>query len=95
MGNWSPYSEEWEKQRIKRAIADAEAKRIAFEQKPRIYQAIVKFVSTIRYYFELLVIRVRMLFDRQYRDEVHHITEDDAKTLRAIVDILKDDDESS
>ena len=38
MGNWSPYSEEWEKQHIKKMIENSETARLAFEKKPWIYK---------------------------------------------------------
>lgn len=40
MGNWSPYSKEWEKQHLKKMMEEIEAARIAFEKKPWIYKSI-------------------------------------------------------
>ena len=37
MGNWSPYSEEWEKQHLKKMIEKSETARLTFEKKPWIY----------------------------------------------------------
>ena len=34
MGNWSPYSEEWEKQHARKVIENTNAARIEFEKKP-------------------------------------------------------------
>ena len=34
MGNWSSYSEGWEKQHAKKVIENANAARIEFEKKP-------------------------------------------------------------
>ena len=68
MGNWSPYSEEWEKQHVRKVIENANATRIEFEKKPWAYKAIVRASGTIRYYWSLLKIRVRMFFDREYGD---------------------------
>ena len=41
MGNWSPYSKEWERQHLQKIIDGAETARIEFEKKPWIYKAIV------------------------------------------------------
>lgn len=76
MGNWSPYNEEWEKQHAKKVIENANAARIEFEKKPWAYKAIVRASGTISYYLSFLKIRVRMLFDREYRDEVNRVTKD-------------------
>ena len=93
MGNWSPYSEEWEKQHARKVIENANAARIAFEKKPWAYKAIVRASGTISYYLSFLKIRVRMLFDREYRDEVNRVTKDlEEKGLKAIADILTENE---
>lgn len=94
MGNWSPYSEEWEKQRARKVIEDSNAARIEFEKKPWAYKAIVRASGTISYYWSLLVVRARMFFDREYQDEVNRATKDlEKKGIKAIADILTDDAE--
>ena len=94
MGNWSPYSEEWEKQHARKVIENANAARIEFEKKPWVYKAIVRASGTISYYWSLLIIRVRMFFDQEYRDEVNRVTKDlEEKGIKAIADILTDDTE--
>ena len=94
MGNWSPYSEEWEKQHVKKVIENANAAWIEFEKKPWAYKAIVRASKTISYYWSLLSIHVRMFFDREYRDEVNRVTKDlEGKGIKAIADILTDDTE--
>ena len=42
MGNWSPYSEEWEKQHLKKIMNETEPARVEFEKKPWIYKAAVR-----------------------------------------------------
>ncbi len=85
MGNWSPYSEEWEKQRINKKAEEARA---AYEKNPRLYRA----MGTIRSYETLLLIHLRRLFDRKYREEMVSMQE---KTLNFFVDMVKDDDTMS
>ncbi len=86
MGNWSPYSKEWEKQRINKKAAEARA---TFDAKPRPYQAYHRFKGTISYYWTLLVIRLRRLFDRKYREEMDNMEEE---TIKFFVDMVKDDE---
>ena len=96
MGNWSPFSEEWEKQQIKKMIEKSETSRLAFEKKPWIYKAIVRLLKTIQYYLSLMAIHIRMTFDRKYREEVNHAVDGlEEKTLRAIADMMNDDKKDS
>lgn len=83
MGNWSPYSEEWEKQRINRKA------QAAFEAKSRAYQAYHRLKGTISYYWTLLAIQIRRLFDRKYREEMDSMEE---KGIQFFVDMVKDDE---
>ncbi len=93
MGNWSPYSEEWEKQRVKKIITETNAARIEFEKKPPIYKALYRFAGTMRYYSSLLFIHFRRLFDRKYREEMEReIDEADDKALRYLAELLKEDE---
>ena len=92
MGNWSPYSEEWEKQRLEKAMDQLNAERRAFEKKPKPYKAMVRLCKTIKYYGSLAVIHIRMVFDRKYREEVRHsVDEMDDKMIRFLADIAKAD----
>ena len=92
MGNWSPYSKEWEKQHLQKIIDGAETARIEFEKKPWIYKAIVRLGQTISYYWSLLVIRIRMLFDYEYRQEMQQATKGlEEKVLRAVVDFVNEE----
>ena len=92
MGNWSPYSKEWERQHLQKTIDGAEAARLEFEKKPRIYKAIVRLGQTISYYWSLLLIRIRMLFDREYRQEMQQATKGlEEKVLRAVVDFVNEE----
>ena len=96
MGNWSPYSEEWEKQHLKKMIEKSETARLAFEKKPWIYKATVRSLKTIQYYLSLMAIHIRMIFDRKYREEVNHAVDGlEEKTLRAIVDMMNHDKKDS
>lgn len=96
MGNWSPYSEEWEKQHLKKMIEKSETARLTFEKKPWIYKATVRLLKTIQYYLSLMAIHIRMIFDRKYREEVKHAVDGlEEKTLRAIVDMMNDDKKDS
>ncbi len=96
MGNWSPYSEEWEKQHLKKMIEKSETARLAFEKKPWVYKAIVRLLKTIQYYSSLLAIHIRMIFDRKYREEVTHAVDSlEEKTLSAIVDLVNEDKKDS
>ena len=70
MGNWSPYSEYWEKQRVKKIIKEAKNTHAEFEKKPRIYKKAVKFYGTIQYYCTLLSIHIHRVLNRKYRDEM-------------------------
>ena len=63
MGNWSPYSEEWEKQHLKKIMKETESARVEFEKKPWIYKAAVRLWQTIEYYGWLLAITIRKVFD--------------------------------
>ncbi len=89
MGNWSPYSEEWERQRIEKFIEKADAARKEFEKKPRIYKTIVRGIASIKYYGSLFAIHTRMIFDRQYREQVIRET-DDMKGMEAIIEIFRE-----
>lgn len=89
MGNWSPYSEEWEQQRIEKFIEKADAVRREFEKKPRIYKAIVRGIASIKYYCSLFAIHTRMIFDRKYREQIIRET-DDMKGMQGIIDIFKE-----
>jgi hypothetical protein len=92
MGNWSPYSKEWERQHLQKIIDGAETARIEFEKKPWIYKAIVRLGQTISYYWSLLVIRIRMLFDYEYRQEMQQATKGlEEKVLRAVVDFVNEE----
>ena len=92
MGNWSPYSKEWERQHLQKIIDGAETARIEFEKKPRIYKAIVRLGQTISYYWSLLVIRIRMLFDHKYRQEMQQATKGlEEKVLRTVVDFVNEE----
>ncbi len=94
MGNWSPYSEEWEKQHARKVIENANATRTEFEKKPWAYKAIVTATGTISYYWSLLILHIRVLFDREYRKEVNQARKDfEEKGLKTIVDILTEDSE--
>ena len=96
MGNWSPYSEEWEKQHLKKMIENSETARLAFEKKPWIYKVTVRSLKTIQYYLSLMAIHIRMIFDRKYREEVNHAVNGlEEKTLRAIVDFVNEDKKDS
>lgn len=95
MGNWSSYSEEWEKQRIRRMIDETEAARIAFERKLRTYKAMVRLLETIKYYWTLLSVHIRMTIDRAYREEIKQGTDGlEEKTIKAIADAVKEDKNS-
>lgn len=92
MGNWSPYSKEWEKQHLQKIIDGAETARLEFEKKPWIYKATVRLGQTISYYWSVLVIRIRMLFDREYRQEMQQATKGlEEKVLRAVVDFVNEE----
>ena len=92
MGNWSPYSKEWERQHLQKIIDGAETARIEFEKKPWIYKAIVRLGQTISYYWSLLVIRIRMLFDHEYRQEMQQATKGlEEKVLRAVADLVNEE----
>ena len=92
MGNWSPYSKEWERQHLQKIIDGAETARIEFEKKPWIYKAIVRLGQTISYYWSLLVIRIRMLFDHDYRQEINQATNElEEKILKAAVDMVNEE----
>ena len=89
MGNWSPYSEEWERQRIEKFIEKADAARKEFEKKPWLYKAVIRGIQTIRYYGSLFTIHVRMIFDRKYREKVIRETEE-MKGMQGIIDIFRE-----
>ena len=92
MGNWSPYSKEWERQHLQKIIDGAETARIEFEKKPWIYKAIIRLGQTISYYWSLLVIRIRMLFDHEYRQEMQQATKGlEEKVLRAVADLVNEE----
>ena len=92
MGNWSPYSKEWERQHLQKIIDGAETARVEFEKKPRIYKAIIRLGQTISYYWSLLLIRIRMLFDHEYRQEMQQATKGlEEKVLRAVVDFVNEE----
>lgn len=89
MGKWSQYSEEWEQQRIEKFIEKADIARREFEKKPWLYKAIVRGLTTIKYYGALCGIHARMLFDRKYREEIKRET-DHMDGIQAIVDLIKE-----
>ena len=92
MGNWNPYSKEWEKQHLQKIIDGAETARLEFEKKPWIYKAIVRLWGTISYYWSLLVLHIRKIFDREYRQEVKQATNElEEKILRSAVDMVNDE----
>ena len=92
MGNWSPYSKEWERQHLQKIIDDAENARLEFEKKPWIYKVIIRLGETISYYWSLLVIRIRILFDHEYRQEIKQATDGlEEKILRAAVDMVNEE----
>ena len=86
MGNWSPYSEEWEQQRIQKALGqmaeDYAHKKAAFERLPRPIQALIKAGQTIHYYIDIAYIQLRKKVDRRYRQEM----ETGVKQLKGIVE---------
>lgn len=92
MGNWSPYSEEWERQRIKKFIEENDTARKEFEKKPCLYKMTVRLWETVKYYGSLLTIHFRMLIDREYRKEMKQITNDlEEKVFITIVNVVKED----
>ena len=92
MGNWSPYSEEWERQRIKRVIEENDTARKAFEKKPWPYKMAVRLWETVKYYGSLLTIHFHMLIDREYRKEMKQITDDlEEKVFQTVVSMTKKD----
>ena len=88
MGAWSQYSEEWEKQRAERILAEMEAARQEFERKPRAYKAAMRFIGTVRYYWSFVCVHIRRLFDRHYREEMEALLERDV--IKTMAEILKD-----
>ena len=92
MGNLSHYSKQWYRQHLQKIIDGAETARIEFEKKPWIYKAIVRLGQTISYYWSLLLIRIRMLFDHEYRQEMQQATKGlEEKVLRAVVDFVNEE----
>ena len=92
MGNWSPYSEEWEKNRIRKVIDETEAARREFEQKPWLYKVIVKYWGTICYYWNLLKVHIRMFFDRDYREKMKHEIDGGIKVFADMIRKYQEDD---
>ncbi|MBR5108834.1 MAG: hypothetical protein IK099_01465 [Clostridia bacterium] len=91
MGNWSPYSEEWEKQRTKKIIEENDKTRKEFEQKKWLYKASVRFLETIKYYSSLLLIHFHMLVDREYRKEMKQLTSNlENNVFRPFVNMLQE-----
>ena len=74
MGNWSPYSEEWEQQRVQKALGqiaeDYTHKKAAFERLPRPIQALIKAGQTIHYYIDIAFIQIRKRIDRKHREKM-------------------------
>ena len=92
MGNWSPYSKEWERQHLQKIIDGAETVRLEFEKKPWIFKAIIRLGQTIIYYWSILLIRIRMLFDHEYRQEMQQATKGlEEKVLRAVADLVNEE----
>ena len=74
MGNWSPYSEEWEKAHVE-SVLDIAAEecvhnKAVFEGLPRPVQALIKAGQTARYYLDIALIQIRKRIDRKYREEM-------------------------
>ncbi len=91
MGNWSPYSQAWEKQRVEKTMDQLNARRSAFEKKPKLLRALVRFCQTIAYYGALWGMHLRMVFDRKYREEARQSLDGmEEKMLRRLADIAKD-----
>ena len=67
MGNFSPYSEEWEKQHIQRQM---EAIREKQKNDPWSLRLLVKAHSRIRFLEDLIVIHVKMLYTGKTREEL-------------------------
>ena len=89
MGNWSPYSEEWEKQHIRKIIKEAKTAYCEFEKKPKIYKVLFRLRQTIAYYGWLLEITIRKAFDRKFREEIHQSVSDmEEKAIKAIADLM-------
>ena len=89
MGNWSPYSEEWEKQHIRKIIKEAKTAYIEFEKKPGIYKVLCRLRQTIEYYLWFLAITIRKTFDRKYREEMYQtVSSMEEKTIKAIADLM-------
>ena len=70
MGNWSPYSEEWEKQHVQKVIEEAQKQFDEFEKKPWLYKKIFMLKGTIGYYCSVVKIEIRKFFDKEYRDRI-------------------------
>ena len=67
MGNFTPYSEEWEKQHIQRQM---EAIREKQKNDPWPLRLLVKAHSRIRFLEDLIVIHVKMLYTGKTREEL-------------------------
>ena len=74
MGYFSPYSEEWERQRIKKTLdqmaMEYQRKKAAFNRLPRLIQALVRAGQTAGYYLTIFRIYLQKKFYRKYRQEV-------------------------
>ena len=67
MGNFTPYSEEWEKQHIQRQMEDIREKQ---KNDPWPLRLLVKAHSRIRFLEDLIVIHVKMLYTGKTREEL-------------------------
>ena len=74
MGKFSPYSEEWERQRIKKTLdqmaMEYQRKKAAFNRLPRPIQALVRAGQSVSYYLPIFRIYLRKKVDRQYHQEM-------------------------
>lgn len=74
MGKFSPYSEEWEKARIKKALDQMSAeylhRKAAFEKLPRPIQAFIRAGQTVSYCCSIAWIGVRKAVNPRYRREM-------------------------
>lgn len=76
-------------------IDETEAARLAFERKPKIYKTTVRLLETIKYYWALPVVHIRMGIDREYREEIKQGTDGlEEKTIKAIADAVNEDKNS-
>ena len=72
MGNFSPYSEEWEKQHmnkvITRAMEEYAQRKAAFEKLPKPIQLLIIAGEKTSYYVDIAYIQIRKCVDRKYRE---------------------------